>query len=55
MQKFTAKIVSLMKAEGLFQSQGGPIIMSQVNAILFMYIIFIFFCIVGFFNFLLSF
>ncbi|KAK7411940.1 hypothetical protein VNO78_03385 [Psophocarpus tetragonolobus] len=31
MQKFTAKIVSLMKQEGLFQSQGGPIIMSQIE------------------------
>jgi hypothetical protein len=31
MQKFTTKIVSLMKAENLFQTQGGPIILSQVN------------------------
>lgn len=31
MQKFTAKIVSVMKAEKLFQSQGGPIIMSQIE------------------------
>ncbi|KAK7354654.1 hypothetical protein VNO80_20120 [Phaseolus coccineus] len=31
MQKFTAKIVSLMKEERLFQSQGGPIIMSQIE------------------------
>ncbi|XP_057749811.1 beta-galactosidase-like [Arachis stenosperma] len=31
MQKFTQKIVSLMKSEGLFQSQGGPIIMSQIE------------------------
>jgi hypothetical protein len=31
MQKFTTKIVSLMKAEHLFQTQGGPIILSQVN------------------------
>nr|KYP59311.1 Beta-galactosidase [Cajanus cajan] len=31
MQKFTAKIVSLMKEEKLFQSQGGPIIMSQIE------------------------
>ncbi|XP_027363204.1 beta-galactosidase-like [Abrus precatorius] len=31
MQKFTAKIVSLMKSEELFQSQGGPIIMSQIE------------------------
>lgn len=31
MQKFTQKIVSMMKAEKLFQTQGGPIIMSQVT------------------------
>ncbi|KAG5105605.1 hypothetical protein AAZX31_15G161400 [Glycine max] len=31
MQKFTAKIVSLMKENRLFQSQGGPIIMSQIE------------------------
>lgn len=31
MQKFTEKIVSMMKAEKLFQTQGGPIIMSQVR------------------------
>ncbi|RDX73527.1 hypothetical protein CR513_46853 [Mucuna pruriens] len=31
MQKFTAKIVSLMKEERLFQSQGGPTIMSQIE------------------------
>lgn len=31
MQQFTTKIVSMMKAEGLFQSQGGPIIMSQIE------------------------
>ncbi|CAI8606240.1 unnamed protein product [Vicia faba] len=31
MQKFTTKIVSLMKAESLFQTQGGPIIMSQIE------------------------
>jgi len=30
MQKFTAKIVDLMKSEGLYASQGGPIILSQV-------------------------
>ncbi|MBA0547684.1 hypothetical protein Golob_018831, partial [Gossypium lobatum] len=28
MQKFTAKIVNMMKAEKLFQTQGGPIIMA---------------------------
>lgn len=30
MQKFTQKIVGMMKSERLFQSQGGPIILSQV-------------------------
>lgn len=31
MEKFTQKIVQMMKEEKLFQSQGGPIILSQVN------------------------
>ncbi|XP_042514195.1 beta-galactosidase 1-like [Macadamia integrifolia] len=31
MQKFTNKIVDMMKAERLFESQGGPIIMSQIE------------------------
>ncbi|CAN6680858.1 unnamed protein product [Malus baccata var. baccata] len=31
MQKFTEKIVSMMKAEKLFQTQGGPIILSQIE------------------------
>jgi hypothetical protein len=31
MQKFTEKIVSTMKAEKLFETQGGPIILSQVR------------------------
>ena len=30
MQRFTEKIVNMMKAEKLFESQGGPIILSQV-------------------------
>jgi hypothetical protein len=30
MQRFTAKIVDLMKQENLYASQGGPIILSQV-------------------------
>ncbi len=30
MQKFTEKIVGMMKAEKLFETQGGPIILSQV-------------------------
>ncbi|KAF1002746.1 hypothetical protein AG4045_030528 [Apium graveolens] len=29
MQNFTAKIVNMMKSEGLYASQGGPIILSQ--------------------------
>ncbi|XP_050937297.1 beta-galactosidase isoform X1 [Cucumis melo] len=31
MQKFTAKIVSMMKGEKLYHSQGGPIILSQIE------------------------
>lgn len=31
MERFTSKIVSMMKAENLFESQGGPIILSQVR------------------------
>ncbi|XP_047334110.1 beta-galactosidase-like [Impatiens glandulifera] len=31
MQKFTRKIVHLMKSENLFASQGGPIILSQIE------------------------
>ncbi|KAF7142336.1 hypothetical protein RHSIM_Rhsim05G0021700 [Rhododendron simsii] len=31
MQKFTTKIVSMMKSEKLFENQGGPIIMSQIE------------------------
>lgn len=31
MQKFTGKIVSMMKEEKLFQAQGGPIILSQIE------------------------
>ncbi|KAG2657105.1 beta-galactosidase 4-like [Panicum virgatum] len=31
MQKFVEKIVSMMKSEGLFEWQGGPIIMAQVE------------------------
>ncbi|GFY98448.1 beta-galactosidase 4 [Actinidia rufa] len=31
MQTFTEKIVNLMKSENLFESQGGPIIMSQIE------------------------
>ncbi|KAK3436282.1 hypothetical protein EUGRSUZ_C00898 [Eucalyptus grandis] len=31
MQRFTEKIVNMMKAENLFESQGGPIILSQVE------------------------
>ncbi|CAI0393170.1 unnamed protein product [Linum tenue] len=31
MQKFAAKIVSMMKSENLYASQGGPIILSQIE------------------------
>ncbi|KAK9663655.1 hypothetical protein RND81_O265600 [Saponaria officinalis] len=31
MQKFTLKIVDMMKVEKLFESQGGPIILSQIE------------------------
>lgn len=31
MQRFTEKIVGLMKSENLFESQGGPIILSQIE------------------------
>uniref|UniRef100_A0A0A9D0D2 beta-galactosidase n=1 Tax=Arundo donax TaxID=35708 RepID=A0A0A9D0D2_ARUDO len=31
MQKFTTKIVDMMKSEGLFEWQGGPIILSQIE------------------------
>ncbi|WOK97010.1 beta-galactosidase-like [Canna indica] len=31
MMKFTEKIVSMMKSEGLYASQGGPIILSQIE------------------------
>ncbi|KAL3505338.1 hypothetical protein ACH5RR_035179 [Cinchona calisaya] len=31
MQKFTQKIVGMMKSEGLYESQGGPIILSQIE------------------------
>ncbi|CAA3010880.1 beta-galactosidase-like [Olea europaea subsp. europaea] len=31
MQKFTTKIVNMMKAERLYESQGGPIILSQIE------------------------
>lgn len=29
MEGFTKKVVDVMKSEGLFESQGGPIIMAQ--------------------------
>ncbi|XP_058743535.1 beta-galactosidase 1-like [Vicia villosa] len=31
MQRFTTKIVNIMKAEKLYESQGGPIILSQIE------------------------
>lgn len=33
MANFTAKIVNMMKSEGLFEWQGGPIILSQVSSL----------------------
>uniref|UniRef100_A0A9I9EGI5 Uncharacterized protein n=1 Tax=Cucumis melo TaxID=3656 RepID=A0A9I9EGI5_CUCME len=33
MQKFTMKIVSMMKGEKLYHGQGGPIILSQVQSL----------------------
>lgn len=33
MEKFTTKMVTMMKAENLYASQGGPIILSQVKSI----------------------
>ena len=30
MEGFTKKVVDMMKSEGLFESQGGPIIMTLV-------------------------
>lgn len=35
MKGFTEKIVNLMKSENMFESQGGPIILSQVCALLY--------------------
>ena len=34
MTRFTKKIVGMMKAEGLFLTEGGPIILSQVNGLI---------------------
>lgn len=31
MERFVKKIVGMMKDEGLYESQGGPIILSQVT------------------------
>lgn len=33
MERFVRKIVNMMKKEKLFASQGGPIILAQVNFI----------------------
>lgn len=38
MEKFVRKIVSMMKDEGLYAWQGGPIILSQVNFFFFFHI-----------------
>ena len=32
MERFTKKIVDMMKSEKLYASQGGPIILSQVKS-----------------------
>lgn len=34
MAGFTKKIVDMMKEEELFETQGGPIILSQVNGLI---------------------
>lgn len=43
MQRFTAKIVNMMKEEKLYASQGGPIILSQVrpSQMIYIYILYI--------------
>jgi hypothetical protein len=33
MQRFTTKVVDTMKGAGLYASQGGPIILSQVHSV----------------------
>lgn len=50
MQGFTQKIVQMMKSESLYESQGGPIILSQAcsSYILFLSFFFIDFCWFGF-------
>ena len=35
MERFTKKIVDMMKSEKLYASQGGPIILSQVKSFFF--------------------
>lgn len=40
MQGFTQKIVQMMKSERLFETEGGPIILSQVRAHCFSRLIF---------------
>lgn len=46
MQKFTTMIVNKMKSERLYESQGGPIILSQVikNLFIFIYLFVVFLC-----------
>jgi hypothetical protein len=52
MQNFTTKIVNMMKTEKLFQTQGGPIILSQArkcdlnNICIIVFVLFIFLIIV---------
>ncbi|WJX21810.1 Beta-galactosidase 5 [Trifolium repens] len=40
MEGFTKKIVEMMKNEKLFQSQGGPIILSQVVIVCWFFVLF---------------
>ena len=42
MQNFTTKIVNMMRAEGLYASQGAPIILSQVETVISLILKFIF-------------
>lgn len=40
MEKFTRYIVSMMQSEELYETQGGPIILSQVVKVLFLQLIY---------------
>lgn len=45
MKRFTAKIVDMMKQENLYASQGGPIILSQVQIFTTLMFSFLVFCV----------